>query len=42
VVAVENFSDPDVVVMLIVLALLGVCIQIPIALALGRRAASAK
>jgi bile acid:Na+ symporter, BASS family len=42
VVAVENFSDPDVVVMLIVVALLGVCIQIPIALALGRRAAHAK
>jgi predicted Na+-dependent transporter len=38
VVAVKNFPDPDVVVMLIVVALLGVCIQIPIALALGRRA----
>jgi len=39
VVAVQNFSDPDVVVMLIVVALLGVCIQIPMAVALGRRAA---
>ena len=38
VVAVESFSDPDVVVMLIVVALLGVSIQIPIAVALGRRA----
>jgi BASS family bile acid:Na+ symporter len=42
VVAVENFSDPDVVIMLIVVALLGVCIQIPIALALGRRATTTK
>jgi bile acid:Na+ symporter, BASS family len=42
VVAVENFSDPDVAVMLIVVALLGVCIQIPIALALGRRAITTK
>ncbi len=38
VVAVENFSDPDVVVMLIVVVVLGVWIQIPIAVALGRRA----
>lgn len=38
VVAVDNFSDPDVVIMLIVVAILGVCIQIPIALALGRSA----
>jgi len=38
VVAVENFSDPDVVVMLIVVAVLGLCIQIPIAVALGRSA----
>ena len=38
VVAEKNFSNPDVVVMLIVVALLGVCIQIPVALALGRRA----
>lgn len=42
VVAVESFSDPDVVVMLIVVALLGVSIQIPIAVALGRRAIPAK
>jgi hypothetical protein len=41
VVAVENFSDPDVVVMLIVVAILGVCMQIPIAVALGGRAAAA-
>jgi BASS family bile acid:Na+ symporter len=39
VVAEKNFSDPVVLVMLIVVALLGVCIQIPIALAFGRRAA---
>jgi BASS family bile acid:Na+ symporter len=39
VVSIENFSDPNIVVMLIVVALLGVCIQIPIAVALGRRAA---
>jgi predicted Na+-dependent transporter len=39
VVAEKNFSHPDVVVMLIVVALLGVCIQIPIALAFGRGAA---
>ena len=39
VVAVENFSDPNVVVMLIVVLLLGVCIQIPLALAIGRHAA---
>lgn len=39
VVAVENFSDPNVVAMLIVVLLLGVCIQIPLALALGRHAA---
>jgi BASS family bile acid:Na+ symporter len=38
VVAVENFPDSDVVVMLIVVALLGVCVQIPIAVAVGRRA----
>ena len=39
-VAVENFSDPNVVVMLIVVALLGVCLQIPIAVYFGRRASS--
>ena len=37
VVALENFSDPDVVVMIIAVALLGVCIQIPLAVALGTR-----
>jgi BASS family bile acid:Na+ symporter len=37
-VSVENFSDPAVVVMLIVIAVLGVCIQVPIALAFGGRA----
>jgi hypothetical protein len=36
-VAVENFSDPRVVVMLIVMVILGVCIQIPIAVGFGRR-----
>jgi BASS family bile acid:Na+ symporter len=35
-VAVENFPDPGIVVMLIVVALLGVCIEIPLAVALGR------
>jgi len=39
VVAVENFPEPDVVLMLIVVALLGVCVQIPLAVALGRRTA---
>ena len=38
-VAVENFPNPEVVVMLIVVALLGLCIQIPIAIAFGRRPA---
>ena len=37
-VGVKNFSDPAVVVMLIAVAILGVCIQVPIAVALGRRA----
>jgi BASS family bile acid:Na+ symporter len=41
VVAVENFSDPNIVVMLIVVALLGVCIEIPLAFAFGRRARTA-
>lgn len=41
-VAVENFPNPEVEVMLIVVALLGVCIQIPIALAFGRRPAQKK
>jgi BASS family bile acid:Na+ symporter len=41
-VAEKNFPNPNVVVMLIVVALLGVCIQIPIAVALGRRAITAK
>jgi predicted Na+-dependent transporter len=36
VVAVANFSDPGVVVMLVVMAILGVCIQIPVAVAFGR------
>jgi BASS family bile acid:Na+ symporter len=36
-VAVESFSDPRVVVMLIVMVILGVCIQIPIAVGFGRR-----
>ena len=40
VVAVENFPDPNVVVMLVVVALLGVCLQIPIAVYFGRRASS--
>jgi len=38
-VAVENFRDPAVAAMLIVIALLGLCLQVPIALAFGRRAA---
>jgi predicted Na+-dependent transporter len=37
-VAVENFRDPAVAAMLIVVALLGLCLQVPIALAFGRRA----
>lgn len=40
VVAVENFPQTDVVLMLIVVALLGVCLQIPLSLALGRSAAT--
>ena len=36
-VAVENFPDSDVVVMLIVVALLGLCLQVPIAICFGRR-----
>ena len=39
-VAVANFPDPNVVVMLIVVALLGVCLEIPIALYFGRRASA--
>lgn len=35
-VAVETFSDSRTVVMLILMVLLGVCLEIPIALALGR------
>jgi len=38
-VAVENFRDPAVTATLIVIALLGLCLQVPIALAFGRRAA---
>jgi BASS family bile acid:Na+ symporter len=40
-VAVENFSDRDIVVMLTLVAFLGVCIQVPIAVLLGRRSTSA-
>jgi predicted Na+-dependent transporter len=36
-VAVENFRDPAVAAMLIVVALLGLCLQVPIALAFGRQ-----
>jgi BASS family bile acid:Na+ symporter len=39
VVSVENFSDPNIVVMLVLVALIGVCIQLPIAVAIGRIAA---
>ena len=35
-VAVANFPDPNVVVMLILMALLAVCLQIPIAVLMGR------
>jgi len=35
-VGVETFRDPGVVVMLIVMALVGLCLQVPIAIALGR------
>ena len=38
-VAAETFSDSAVLVMLIVVALMDVCIQIPIAIAVGRRRA---
>lgn len=41
-VAIENFPKPEVEVMLIVVTLLGLCIQIPIALAFGRRPAQKK
>jgi BASS family bile acid:Na+ symporter len=36
-VAVENFRDSGVVVILIAAALLGLCLQVPIAIAFGRR-----
>jgi predicted Na+-dependent transporter len=36
-VSVENFSDPAVAAMIVVVALLGVGIQVPIAVTLGRR-----
>jgi bile acid:Na+ symporter, BASS family len=36
-VAVENFRNPTVAAMLIVVALLGLCLQVPIAFAFGRR-----
>ena len=41
-VAVENFRNPAVVAMLIVVGLLGLCLQVPIALAFGRRAVREK
>jgi BASS family bile acid:Na+ symporter len=40
IVAVESFSDPRIVVMLIVMALLGLCIEIPLAFAFARRDAT--
>jgi hypothetical protein len=36
-VAIGNFADPAVIVMIIVMAILGLCVQIPIALVWGRR-----
>ena len=35
-VAVDSFRDPEVVAMLVVVALVGLCLQVPIALAFGR------
>ena len=39
VVAVQNFAEPEVLSVLIAMALLGICLLIPIAIALGRRVA---
>jgi len=41
-VAVESFRNPAVVAMLIVVGVLGLCLQVPIAFAFGRRAAREK